>query len=158
MSSTDRQCDTYSNRLFAFKSLKQLTLPLICDKHLLVICAKVFLQDTFIMETCVLIPPEFSLVLRPRENTLTSPIRNGFKKSKDKSSRIYEMGVCVWSNQNIRKGTCFLPFQGTIRLDRLEVFSLLDDNDVSVHNISNVITFQMFVYFLSNCIYVRNQS
>ena len=82
------------------------------------------------METCVLIPPEFSLVLRPRDNGLTSPIRNGFKKNKDKST-LYEMGVCVWSNQNIPKGTCFLPFQGTIRLDRLEVYSLLDDNDVS---------------------------
>jgi len=84
------------------------------------------------METCVLIPPEFSLVLRPRENSITTtPICNGYKKKDKNSSRMYEMGVCVWSNQHIRKGSCFLPFQGTIRLDRLEVYSLLDDNDVS---------------------------
>jgi hypothetical protein len=84
------------------------------------------------METCVLIPPEFSLVLRPRENGITTSICNGYKRKQDKnSSRMYEMGVCVWSNQHIRKGNCFLPFQGTIRLDRLEVYSLLDDNDVS---------------------------
>lgn len=43
-----------------------------------------------------------------------------------------ETGVCVYSNQSIPKGTCFLPFQGTIRLDRLDVYSLLNDDDVSI--------------------------
>lgn len=94
------------------------------------------------METCVLIPSEFSLVLRPHEQQMNnvSPVahqqHNGSFKRKGQNidkiaSKLHEMSVCVWSNQHIRKGTCFLPFQGTIRLDRLEVYSLLDDNDVS---------------------------
>lgn len=83
------------------------------------------------METCVLIPSEFSLVLRPRESNIV-PLPNGFKLNhKSPKESIYEMDVCVWSNQHIKKGSYFLPFQGTIRLDRLEVYSLLDDNDVS---------------------------
>ncbi|XP_023224953.1 zinc finger protein 391-like [Centruroides sculpturatus] len=69
------------------------------------------------METCVLIPPEFSLVLTTDTN----------------SNRLYEMGVRVWSNQAIAKGSRFRPSQGTIRLDKLEVYSLLNDNDIRHH-------------------------
>lgn len=72
------------------------------------------------METCVLIPSEFSLVLT------TSTDRN--------ANKFYEMGVRVWSNQFITKGYRFYPFQGTIRLDKLEVYSYLDEKDVSIHH------------------------
>ncbi|XP_076322373.1 uncharacterized protein LOC143231676 isoform X2 [Tachypleus tridentatus] len=68
------------------------------------------------METCVLIPPEFSLVLISPLNT--------------RVSHTCEMGVCVWSNQKISRGRRFLPFQGTLRLDKLEVYSYLDESDV----------------------------
>lgn len=64
------------------------------------------------METCVLIPAELSLVL-------TAPSR-----------KPYEMGASVWSNQRIPRGTRFSPFQGTVRLDKLEVYTSIDDNDV----------------------------
>ena len=69
------------------------------------------------METCVLLPPEFSLVLTTSSDRRTN--------------RFYEMGVRVWSNERIPRGTKFYPFQGTIRLDKLEVYSYLDDADVS---------------------------
>lgn len=70
------------------------------------------------METCVLIPQEFSLVLTASDG------RMGKKK-------IPEMGVNVWTNAKIPQGTLIYPFQGTIRLDKLEVYSYLSDNDVS---------------------------
>lgn len=86
------------------------------------------------METCVLIPSEFSLMLRQRDSFLQ--LVNGLKSIKSRQNAAEkktetEAGVCVYSNQLIRKGACFLPFQGTIRLDRLEVYSLLNDDDVS---------------------------
>ncbi|XP_035223175.1 zinc finger protein 558-like [Stegodyphus dumicola] len=65
------------------------------------------------METCVLIPAEFSLVLT------TSP-----------TTKKPYTGASVWSNQRISRGSRFLPFQGTVRLDKLEIYSNLDDNDV----------------------------
>ena len=72
------------------------------------------------METCVLIPQEFSLVL-------TTP-------NVDKNAnKLCEMRVNVWSNTRISQGTIVYPFQGTIRLDKLEVYSYLDDGDVSTH-------------------------
>jgi len=70
------------------------------------------------METCVLIPQEFSLVL-----TTTNVDRNANKLS--------EMRVNVWSNSRLPQGTVVYPFQGTIRLDKLEVYSYLDEGDVS---------------------------
>ncbi|XP_054264075.1 zinc finger protein 227-like isoform X2 [Macrosteles quadrilineatus] len=66
------------------------------------------------METCVLIPQEFSLVLTP-----------GFAKKRGP-----DVGVSVWTNAKIPQGTLIYPFQGTIRLDKLEVYSYLDDNDI----------------------------
>ncbi|XP_076373869.1 PR domain zinc finger protein 5-like isoform X2 [Tachypleus tridentatus] len=71
------------------------------------------------METCVLIPSEFSLVL--------------ISFSESKISHSCETGVCVWSNQKIPHGRRFSPFQGTFRLDNLEVYSYLQDSDVR-HN------------------------
>ncbi|XP_022256409.1 zinc finger protein 558-like [Limulus polyphemus] len=71
------------------------------------------------METCVLIPSELSLVL--------------ISSSDSKISHPCETGVCVWSNQKISRGRRFLPFQGTLRLDNLEVYSYLQDSDVR-HN------------------------
>jgi len=83
------------------------------------------------METCVLIPSEFSLVLCPNKDSKENHNSLERRKGDDNINRLYEMNVCVWSNQYIPKGTFFLPFQGTIRLDRLEVHSLLMKNDVS---------------------------
>lgn len=98
-------------------------------------CYQLFTNHFIVtMETCVLIPAEFSLMLRPRDSFLH--LVNGLKSVKSRQNPAEkktetEAGVCVYSNQLIRKGACFLPFQGTIRLDRLEVYSLLNDDDVS---------------------------
>lgn len=66
------------------------------------------------METQVLIPQEFSLVL-------TAP---GGKKSK-------EQVASVFSTVRIPQSTVFYPFQGTVRIDKLEIHSYLDEHDVS---------------------------
>lgn len=66
------------------------------------------------METQVLIPQEFSLVL-------TAP---GGKKSR-------EQVASVFSSARIQQGTVIYPFQGTVRTDKLEIFSYLDEHDVS---------------------------
>ena len=66
------------------------------------------------METQVLIPQEFSLVL-------TAP---GGKKSR-------EQVATVFSTARILQGTVFYPFQGTVRTDKLEIYSYLDEHDVS---------------------------
>lgn len=66
------------------------------------------------METCVLIPQEFSLCVRDSIGRRAS-----------------EPEVSVWSNSRISQGTLCYPFQGTIRLDKLEVYGQLDDDDVS---------------------------
>ncbi|XP_077563611.1 uncharacterized protein LOC144179216 [Haemaphysalis longicornis] len=68
------------------------------------------------METCVLMPPEFSLVLGTAEDsTKTHP---------------HDMKVRLWANQTIPVGKVFSPAEGSVRLDRLEVYGVLDDNDV----------------------------
>lgn len=67
------------------------------------------------METCVLIPQEFSLCLRVPAI----------------GSRKAEPEVSVWSNSPIAQGALCYPFQGTIRIDKLEVYGQLDDDDVS---------------------------
>ncbi|XP_075225480.1 uncharacterized protein LOC142326720 [Lycorma delicatula] len=68
------------------------------------------------METCVLIPQEFSLVLTAADARV--------------NKKIPEMNVHVWTNARIPQGTLIYPFQGTIRLDKLEVYSYLEDNDI----------------------------
>lgn len=92
------------------------------------------IRSSTTMETSVIIPNEFSLMLRPRDSYLH--LVNGLKSIKSRQNPAEkktetEAGVCVYSNQLIRKGTCFLPFQGTIRQDTLEVYSLLNEDDVS---------------------------
>lgn len=67
------------------------------------------------METCVLIPQEFSLCVR----------------GPSLGSRVREPEVSVWTNSLITQGALCYPFQGTIRLDKLEVYGQLDDDDVS---------------------------
>ncbi|KAH6931160.1 hypothetical protein HPB50_022591 [Hyalomma asiaticum] len=42
----------------------------------------------------------------------------------------YDMKVRLWANQAIPVGKVFSPAEGSVRLDRLEVYSVLDDNDV----------------------------
>lgn len=78
------------------------------------------------METCVLIPQDFSLVL-------TAP---GAKKSR-------EQVASVWSTSRIQQGTLCYPFQGTVRIDKLNIHSYVEEDDVS------------FSLFLSILCYVR---
>lgn len=69
------------------------------------------------METCVLIPQEFSLCIR---QTINNNRRN-------------EPEVSVWTNTQIAQGSLCYPFQGTIRIDKLDVYGQLDDDDVSLN-------------------------
>jgi len=52
------------------------------------------------------------------------------------------------TNVNVPRGTLIYPFQGTVRMDKLDVFSFLDDTDVSVIDIYTVIYYYRRVY---NC-------
>lgn len=69
------------------------------------------------METCVLIPQEFSLCVRGA----------GIGARRGAA----EPEVSVWTNSLIAQGSLWQPFQGTIRLDKLEVYGQLEDDDVS---------------------------
>jgi hypothetical protein len=80
------------------------------------------------METCVLIPQEFSLVL----TTDTARVVTASPAVDRNANKLPDMRVNVWTNARIPQGTLIYPFQGTIRLDKLEVYSSLDDNDVSI--------------------------
>ena len=66
------------------------------------------------METCILIPPELSVILRP----------NG------RRGRLLEMEATLWTNCALRPGFTLLPDDGELRLDRLELFTDLSDKDV----------------------------
>ncbi|XP_060528713.1 zinc finger protein 672-like isoform X3 [Cylas formicarius] len=66
------------------------------------------------METCVLIPREFSLCV-------TNAAPCGTNRDSE---------VSVWSNTSIGPGSLYYPFQGTIRIDKLGVHGQLDENDV----------------------------
>lgn len=68
------------------------------------------------MDSCVLIPEEFSLVLTLHPNP----------------KNILEMSVAVWSNTFIPAGTIFRPDEGVFKLDKIEVFSKLPATDVSL--------------------------
>ena len=70
------------------------------------------------MDSCVLIPEQFSLVLTLHPNP----------------KNILEMSVAVWSNTFISTGTIFRPDEGVFKLDKIEVFSKLPTNDVSKKN------------------------
>lgn len=67
------------------------------------------------METCVLIPQGLALAV-------TS---SGARASK-------EPNVSVWTTTRIQQGALWSPFQDTIRLDKLDVYSQLDESDVSL--------------------------
>lgn len=79
------------------------------------------------METCVLIPKEFSLVLTNDQ----SSCKNLFKNE----SNTLAVRISVWSNVFIPSGTLIYPFQGSIRFDKIDLYSLLDDNDVSINTL-----------------------
>ena len=70
---------------------------------------------TFMMETCVLIPSDFSLVLKPHPDP-----RN-----------IFEMCVSLWANRTLCPGQVFRSDQGVIRLDTLEIYKSLREDNVS---------------------------
>lgn len=76
---------------------------------------KKIVKKILIMETCVLIPQEFSLVVA----TVVG------------SKKLMDPMVSVWSTAIIPQGTLCYPFQGTVRTDKLEVYSYVDDDDVS---------------------------
>ncbi|KAJ8316389.1 hypothetical protein KUTeg_006403 [Tegillarca granosa] len=65
------------------------------------------------MDACVLIPEEFGLVLTLHPNP----------------KNILEMSVAIWSNCNIPPGNIFYPDQGVIKLDKLEIYSKLNEED-----------------------------
>jgi len=66
------------------------------------------------METCILIPPELSVILRPT----------------GRQGRLLEMEATLWTNCALRPGFTLLPDDGELRLDRLELFTDLSDKDV----------------------------
>ena len=69
------------------------------------------------MDTCVLIPAEVSLVLRPHPDP----------------SHILEMAPTIWANLPLPTGTCLPPDQGLVKLDKLHVYRSLPKDDVSIN-------------------------
>lgn len=90
------------------------------------------------METCVLIPQEFSLVMSSPPG---SPDRldalDGVYLKNHNNNDVHDLlkghrePVSVWTNARIPQGTVVYPFQGTVRLDTIDVYSQLHDADVS---------------------------
>lgn len=68
------------------------------------------------MDTCVLIPKEFGLT---RTSTLSTTANS-------------ECNLTVCATTNIKKGSLFYPFQGTIRTDKIENLKTPNENDVSM--------------------------
>lgn len=68
------------------------------------------------METCVLIPQELSLAV-----TAAGARNSG------------EQSISVWSSTRIKQGELYYPFQGTVRIDKLNIYSYIDDEDVSTN-------------------------
>jgi len=77
------------------------------------------------METCVLIPQEFSLVVSSQDRLGEAGFNNNNEYVKEKRE------VSVYSNTRIPQGTVVYPFQGTVRLDNLHEYGQLHDSDVS---------------------------
>lgn len=69
------------------------------------------------METCVLIPQEFSLVV-----TAAGARGSG------------EQTVSAWTTTRIKQGALYYPFQGTVRIDKLNIYSYISEDDVSTNN------------------------
>ena len=80
------------------------------------------------MEARVLMPKELSLVLSLHPNP----------------NNILEMSVAIWSNRTLPPGTRFLPDQGEVRLDKLEIYSLLPEDDVSHYYFFLIFFYQNF--------------
>lgn len=76
------------------------------------------------MATCILIPEEFSPV---RATDQTSP-KTVFKN--ESKSIMTDVRISVWSDVFIPAGTLIDPFQGSIEFDKIDLYSLLDYNDV----------------------------
>lgn len=74
------------------------------------------------METQVLIPQEFALVVT------ASGARNSA-----------EPNVSVWTTDRIKQGALYYPFQGTVRIDNLDLYSYVDEEDVSMLEIHSFI-------------------
>lgn len=70
------------------------------------------------MDTCVLIPKEFGLT------RTSSPLSTATANS--------ECNLTVCATTNIKKGSLFYPFQGTIRTDKIENLKTPNENDVSM--------------------------
>ncbi|XP_077285564.1 uncharacterized protein LOC143910840 [Arctopsyche grandis] len=68
------------------------------------------------METLVLIPQEFALVV-------TSEVRS-------RTRGIPELTASVWTTAQVPRGALCYPFQGTIRIDKLEVYSYVAEDDI----------------------------
>ena len=67
----------------------------------------------------MLIPSDLSLVLRPEPN------------DENRRSFLPEMGATIWSNKTLKPGKVFYPEDGRVRLEKLEIYSLLKSKDVS---------------------------
>ncbi|CAD6241613.1 GSCOCG00009306001-RA-CDS, partial [Cotesia congregata] len=91
------------------------------------------------METCVLIPREFSLALA------TDHDRNSCSEIFKTEARSFsaDVRISVWSNVFIPSETLIYPFQGSIRFDKIDLYSLLDDNDVNI--LYSYLTFKIFI-------------
>ncbi|KAK2151888.1 hypothetical protein LSH36_347g01006 [Paralvinella palmiformis] len=65
------------------------------------------------MDTCILMPPELSLILLPHPDP----------------SKIFEMSVTLWSNCTLKPGKVFKPDDGRMTSDKLEVYGILPLKD-----------------------------
>lgn len=89
------------------------------------------------METCVLIPKELSLqAVLPVANVMQRP-------NKRHHHHHAEPEITVMTNVNVPRGTLIYPFQGTVRMDKLDVFSFLDDTDVSTRTRYTIISLEI---------------
>ena len=70
------------------------------------------------MESHVLMPEALSLSVQRPTNSMSV-------------ARMLEQTVTVVAAQSVPKGTRFAPTSGTVRIGRLDVYSTLQDSDVS---------------------------
>ena len=91
------------------------------------------------METHVLIPPEFMLRVRPSSLQCSSPA----------VAKLLEQQVAVVSTVELPKGLNIHPAQGTVRCGKLEIYSMLPENDVSCWFLFGL---QSNILLRSNCI------
>lgn len=115
------------------------------------------------METCVLIPQEFSLAISPaqhktgvtsRENSVNGSthtthgndpesrknvnMENGttILETEVQGKQYTEQMISVWSSVDIPQGTLCHAFQGTVRIGKLDCYDYLNEDDVSRKNIT----------------------